>query len=338
MTDLRDWAKLDTKWYDDTELVAAAEEAPAAFVMWPVLIAKAKECSHVTRNPDGMILVTPSKLAFEVRCGVDEVRSALDSLTSNGKIRYTEEGAHKLSITLVGFAKWQKPRGSNADKQQRKNGKKQTFSAKSDTTMTPLRHDDDTTLTPTRHPELDLDLELDVELELDRDNDKRANALAATATQLDEFDAKKQLERIGQHLPSNPLDQVAGEVLANTQTMITEKLAEVMDRDDAARIAGKIVINRIGQAQADKRGGRQKYAAEVWVRAVNVTVRKIKNGLELKGDPTGFIISLLPDYVEPYSDREVVIGKPAADPDNRGGDFSAIRGRSATAPVEGEVA
>lgn len=149
----------------------------------------------------------------------------------------------------------------------------------------------------------------------------------------DEHDQRKQFQTIGQHLPADPLDNLAGQVLANTQQHITDKLAEVLDRDDAARIAGSIVVNKIGQPQSDRNGGRRRYDAATWLRAVNVTVRKITNGLVLTGDPTGFIISLLPDYTEPYSDREVVIAKTTDDPDLRGGDFGAIRGRSATAPT-----
>lgn len=146
MSNLNEWAKLHTEWFDDPDLIAASDECEAAFVMWPVLIAKAKAMSHASRNPDGAILVAPARLAFDARCGVDQVLAALDALQGVGKLRYTAEGAHKVSICLNGFAKWQAPRGSNKNKQQRKNAGNTAKNAESDTNATPPGD----TLTPNR--------------------------------------------------------------------------------------------------------------------------------------------------------------------------------------------
>ena len=165
MSALKDWAKLDTEWYDDPDLIAAAEKCEAAFVMWPVLIAKAKAMSHASRNPDGAVLIAPARLAFDVRCDVSQVSDALAALSEIGKVRVAAEGDHKLTITLNGFAKWQAPRGSNRDKQQRKNAAKALISSESDTTETPP----DTTLTPSRPLDVDVDRDRDV----DRDGDIR---------------------------------------------------------------------------------------------------------------------------------------------------------------------
>lgn len=101
--------------------------------MWPVLIAKAKGESNVKRNPDGAIRIAPNRLAFDAMCEPDRVCAALDALADEGLIRYTAEGNKLLSITLNGFAKWQSPKGSNADRQSRKRDKKVSICGESNT-------------------------------------------------------------------------------------------------------------------------------------------------------------------------------------------------------------
>lgn len=117
--DLRDWAKLDARWYEDPRIELAADECQASFQMWPVLIGMAKAESSAKRNPDGVIRITPRKLAYACRCEVAETGPALQALERQGLISCTAEGNQCLSISLVGFARWQKPRGSAADRKQR---------------------------------------------------------------------------------------------------------------------------------------------------------------------------------------------------------------------------
>lgn len=135
--DLRDWAKLDARWYEDARIELAADECQASFVMWPVLIAKAKAASSARRNPDGVIHITPRQLAFACRCEVDLTGPALQALERQGLISLTAEGNKCLSISLVGFARWQKPRGSEADRKARYREKKKMIDSRKKTISVP---------------------------------------------------------------------------------------------------------------------------------------------------------------------------------------------------------
>jgi hypothetical protein len=154
MSALRDWAKLDTRWYEEPDLLAATETAPEAFAMWPVLIAKAKAESSASRNPDGTVRIAPRSLAFDAQCAQDRIGAALDAMAAEGLIRYTAEGTKELLITLNGFAKWQSPKGSNADRQARKRDKKASISGDNNGADT-LRH------AATQNDPQDVDVDVD---------------------------------------------------------------------------------------------------------------------------------------------------------------------------------
>lgn len=116
MTPLRDWARLDARWYEDPVLRAVTKQAPAAMVMWPVLVGMAKAASHVDDNPDGVIRVSLEDLARA--CCVTALRAAtaLEAL-SNGEFLTVETDSVGLNrIRLSTFMKWQTPRSSGAER------------------------------------------------------------------------------------------------------------------------------------------------------------------------------------------------------------------------------
>lgn len=124
MEDIREWAKLDARWFEEPKLLMASDECEVAFRLWPVLIGKAKAESSAKRNPDGVVHITPRKLAFDARCEIAEIGPALQALERHALISYSAEGNQCLSISLVGFARWQNPRGSEAHKKERYRAKK----------------------------------------------------------------------------------------------------------------------------------------------------------------------------------------------------------------------
>lgn len=133
MSGLRDWTKLDARWYEDADLLACADDVAECFQMWPVLVAKAKADSHAATNPDGTITIAPRRLAFDARCSIDSIGPALQVMTDHGLLTFTAEGTKELRITLAGFSKWQAPRRSAADRQARyRENKKAAISRGSD--------------------------------------------------------------------------------------------------------------------------------------------------------------------------------------------------------------
>jgi hypothetical protein len=165
---LRDWAKLDTRWYEEPDLLAATDAAPEAFAMWPVLIAKAKAESSASRNPDGTVRIAPRSLAFDAQCAQDRIGAALDAMAAEGLIRYTAEGTKELLITLNGFAKWQSPKGSNADRQARKREKNVPISGENNAGDT-ARH------SATQNDPQDVDVDVDKKEPLSSKDDDVAN-------------------------------------------------------------------------------------------------------------------------------------------------------------------
>lgn len=116
MTALRDWARLDARWYEDPVLRAAARQAPAAFVMWPVLVGMAKARSHAVDNPDGRIVIDVHDLAHACCITNRRALAAIEALTEGEFIDVTAEKVGSLCIVLRSFAKWQTPRKSNAER------------------------------------------------------------------------------------------------------------------------------------------------------------------------------------------------------------------------------
>jgi hypothetical protein len=116
MSALRDWARLDARWYEDPVLRAAATEAPGSFVMWPVLVGMAKARSHALDNPDGRITISLEDLANACRLTKHRAGAAMSALVDADLIAVTAEKINVICITLNGFAKWQTPRKSRADR------------------------------------------------------------------------------------------------------------------------------------------------------------------------------------------------------------------------------
>lgn len=133
MEDIREWAKLDARWFEEPKLLMASDECEVAFRLWPVLIGKAKAESSAKRNPDGVVQITPRKLAFDARCEIAEIGPALQALDRHALITCSAEGNQCLSISLVGFARWQNPRGSEAHKKERYRAKKKLQESRENT-------------------------------------------------------------------------------------------------------------------------------------------------------------------------------------------------------------
>lgn len=115
MSALRDWARLDARWYEDPVLRACAKTAPAAFVMWPVLVAMAKAQSHVDDNPEGLIRVSMDDIARACCVTSRRAIAALDALAEGDFVTVDAHRVGVLCIRLKSFAKWQSPRKSRAE-------------------------------------------------------------------------------------------------------------------------------------------------------------------------------------------------------------------------------
>lgn len=85
-------------------------------VLWPVLVAMAKHESHVDTNPDGVIHITLHDLAHACFQNVEQANAALGALDDAGVVWVAVEGIGMLRISLSGFAKWQTPRRSEAER------------------------------------------------------------------------------------------------------------------------------------------------------------------------------------------------------------------------------
>jgi hypothetical protein len=84
--------------------------------MFPVLVAMAKHHSHATDNPDGRIEIHLDDLARACCVTRGRAGSALEQLTDADLVRVTAAKVGTLAITLNGFAKWQTPRMSRAER------------------------------------------------------------------------------------------------------------------------------------------------------------------------------------------------------------------------------
>lgn len=100
-------------------LRACAREASASLVMFPVLVGMAKHQSHAADNPDGRIEIHLDDLARA--CCVTRKRAgeALQQLEDADLVRTTAAKVGTICITLNGFAKWQTPRASPAERKAR---------------------------------------------------------------------------------------------------------------------------------------------------------------------------------------------------------------------------
>jgi hypothetical protein len=112
---LRDWARLDARWYEDPVLRAVAKKAPAAFVMWPVLVGMAKAQSHVDDNPDGIVRVSLDDLARACCCTQLRAAAAIEALKDGEFVKVDADRVGLVRIRLLSFRKWQTPRKSAAE-------------------------------------------------------------------------------------------------------------------------------------------------------------------------------------------------------------------------------
>ena len=110
-----EWARLSVRWYTDPVLRAAAKQAPAALAMFPVLLAKAKASSHVTKNPAGSIKITLEDLAAHCCCTKGRATKALEALVDGELVTMDAERLGILRLTLPAFGEWQTPRGSKQE-------------------------------------------------------------------------------------------------------------------------------------------------------------------------------------------------------------------------------
>lgn len=129
MTTLREWAKLDTRWYEDPTLLACSDECRNALYLWPLLVAKAKASSGVAANPTGEIRIAPRRLAFDSQFSIDELTAALEAMQRHGLLVF-QTNATEFVVSLTKFEKWQEPRGSNAERQARYRAKQKAANSR----------------------------------------------------------------------------------------------------------------------------------------------------------------------------------------------------------------
>lgn len=163
---LDDWARLHTKWYRDPVLRAAASQEPACITVWPILVAMSKEQSHVRRNARGVIGCTVADMAADACIDVDVLKRALDLLVEGEFITYSAGRLGTLEIAIRRFPKWQTPKGSKAERDQRSRSGAEGARAgenasQGDGSATGARQQCDTDV------DRDLDLDLDRDLDLD---------------------------------------------------------------------------------------------------------------------------------------------------------------------------
>lgn len=121
MTPPRDYARLHFDWYRDTVLEVLADEEPATMVVWPILIAMAKEASHATDNPTGIIEVGVGVVARAARVETAAAARAIDLLAEGEMVIVRAGDRRGLSvIELVNFGAWQTPRSGGAAREQRR--------------------------------------------------------------------------------------------------------------------------------------------------------------------------------------------------------------------------
>lgn len=113
------WARLDAGWHRDPVLRAAAEIEPACMTLWPILVAEAKAESHVDRNPLGVVRATTRQLADLAVVDPERVTRALELLVEGEFITCDRGRLGTVSIALVEFSKWQTPRRSKGERDER---------------------------------------------------------------------------------------------------------------------------------------------------------------------------------------------------------------------------
>lgn len=175
MSALRDWARLDARWYADPLVRAAAAVAPEVMVLWPVLVGMAKHESHADDNPHGVILIHLDDLAHACRRDANDTHSALKALEEVGLIWSTTEAANALRISLSGFAKWQTARKSDAERRANKRWRDDDASREN----VSLSHGRVTVASRPSHglvmPDVDVDIDVDKKEPLSSKDDDVAN-------------------------------------------------------------------------------------------------------------------------------------------------------------------
>lgn len=112
----RNWAKLDTTWYDDEVLQAIAETDPMILALWPILIAKSKADSDTDANPTGIVSTSAKQLSTKLNVEVPSVEKLLALLAEGEMIETSRGRLGTLKVTLNKFNKWQHATGSAADR------------------------------------------------------------------------------------------------------------------------------------------------------------------------------------------------------------------------------
>jgi hypothetical protein len=84
--------------------------------MFAVLLGKAKAASHATENPDGSIVISIEDLAGSCCTTKGRASSALKALEEGEMVSVGVDRVGLIRVTLNGFAKWQTPRQSKAER------------------------------------------------------------------------------------------------------------------------------------------------------------------------------------------------------------------------------
>ena len=109
----RAWAPIALDYYDDPIIDTIADEHPEVLALWPILILRCVEVSHVQKNPRGLLETTVGKFARILRVKQATVAGILDLLEAQERIRVERDGP-ALVIEVLRFDKYQSPRGSSA--------------------------------------------------------------------------------------------------------------------------------------------------------------------------------------------------------------------------------
>lgn len=145
-----DYARVHYKWYRDEVLDVITDEQPDAAFLFIILLSLAKEESHYETNPQGLIRRTILQISRVLKKDEQTIKECLQLLADGELIVITDAGKMGIkSIEVVNFTKWNAPRGSQRERNQ-KHYEKQTFAGEKPPIKTPLRQESDTLKTKTR--------------------------------------------------------------------------------------------------------------------------------------------------------------------------------------------
>lgn len=126
---LRAYARLSERWYEDAVLAACADREPACMWAWPVLVAMGKRELHAATNPTGEFNTSATVLATTLRIAdTDVISRALRVLEEGELITVSPAKMGTFDITVTRLTKWQNAAGSSAERMQAKRDREKAAS------------------------------------------------------------------------------------------------------------------------------------------------------------------------------------------------------------------